>query len=27
VTIDYRPVHTYTLTNDVSYVEPKKRVY
>ncbi len=27
VTIDYRPVHTYTLTNDVSYVEPRKRVY
>jgi succinate dehydrogenase / fumarate reductase, flavoprotein subunit len=27
VTIDYRPVHTYTMTNDVSYVEPKARVY
>ena len=27
VTIDYRPVHTYTLTNEVSYIEPKKRVY
>jgi succinate dehydrogenase / fumarate reductase, flavoprotein subunit len=27
VRIDYRPVHTYTLTNDVSYIEPKKRVY
>ena len=27
VTIDYRPVHTYTMTNDVSYIEPKKRVY
>jgi succinate dehydrogenase / fumarate reductase flavoprotein subunit len=27
VTIDYRPVHTYTLTNDVSYIEPKERVY
>ena len=27
VTIDYRPVHTYTLTNDVAYVEPKARVY
>ena len=27
VAIDYRPVHTYTLTNDVSYIEPKKRVY
>jgi len=27
VSIDYRPVHTYTMTNDVSYIEPKKRVY
>jgi succinate dehydrogenase / fumarate reductase flavoprotein subunit len=27
VTIDYRPVHTYTLSNDVSYIEPKERVY
>ncbi len=27
VTIDYRAVHTYTLTNDVAYVEPKARVY
>ncbi|ALK10421.1 succinate dehydrogenase flavoprotein subunit [Blastochloris viridis] len=27
VTIDYRPVHTYTLSNDVEYIEPKKRVY
>ena len=27
VTIDYRPVHTYTMTNDVAYIEPKKRVY
>ena len=27
VTIDYRPVHTYTMTNDVQYVEPKARVY
>jgi succinate dehydrogenase / fumarate reductase flavoprotein subunit len=27
VTIDYRPVHTYTLTNEVSYIEPKARVY
>jgi succinate dehydrogenase / fumarate reductase flavoprotein subunit len=27
VTIDYRPVHTYTLTNDVSYIPPKERVY
>jgi succinate dehydrogenase / fumarate reductase flavoprotein subunit len=27
VTIDYRPVHAYTMTNDVSYFEPKARVY
>jgi succinate dehydrogenase / fumarate reductase flavoprotein subunit len=27
VTIDYRPVHTFTLTNEVSYIEPKARVY
>ena len=27
VTLDYRPVHAYTLTDEVSYVEPKKRVY
>lgn len=27
VTIDYRPVHSYTMTNDVQYVPPKPRVY
>jgi len=27
VTIDYRPVHTHTMTNDVQYIEPKARVY
>ncbi len=27
VTIDYRPVHDYTLTDEMDYVEPKKRVY
>jgi succinate dehydrogenase / fumarate reductase, flavoprotein subunit len=27
VTIDYRSVHAYTLTNEVSYIEPRKRVY
>jgi len=27
VTIDYRPVHAYTLTNEVSYIEPRPRVY
>ena len=26
-TIDYRPVHMYTLTDDVAVVPPKKRVY
>jgi succinate dehydrogenase / fumarate reductase flavoprotein subunit len=25
--IDYRPVHAYTMTNDVAYVAPKARVY
>ena len=25
--IDYRPVHTYTLTNDVEYIPPKARTY
>ena len=27
ITSDYRPVHTYTLTNEVSYIEPRARVY
>jgi succinate dehydrogenase / fumarate reductase flavoprotein subunit len=27
VKLDDRPVHTYTMTNDVQYVEPKARVY
>jgi succinate dehydrogenase / fumarate reductase, flavoprotein subunit len=27
VRIDYRPVHEYTLTDDIAYIEPKKRVY
>ena len=27
VTIDYRPVHTYTLTNEVEYIPPKARTY
>jgi succinate dehydrogenase / fumarate reductase flavoprotein subunit len=27
VKIDYRPVHYYTLTDDVEYIKPKKRVY
>ena len=27
VSIDFRPVHTYTMTNEVQYIEPKARVY
>jgi succinate dehydrogenase / fumarate reductase, flavoprotein subunit len=27
VTIDYRPVHAYTLSNDIAYIAPKARVY
>jgi len=27
VTIDYRPVHDYTLTDDIEYIKPKARVY
>ena len=27
VTIDYRPVHNYTLTDEVEYIKPKARVY
>ncbi|MBA16153.1 MAG: succinate dehydrogenase flavoprotein subunit [Sphingomonas sp.] len=27
VSLDYRPVHDFTLTDDVNYIEPKKRVY
>ncbi len=27
VKLDYRPVHEYTLTNDVEYIKPKARVY
>ena len=26
-TVDYRPVHDYTMTDDVEYVKPKPRVY
>ena len=26
-TLDYRPVHDYTMTNDVQYIVPKPRVY
>jgi succinate dehydrogenase / fumarate reductase, flavoprotein subunit len=27
VRLDFRPVHTYTLSNEVAYIEPKERVY
>ena len=27
VKIDYRPVHTYTMTSDIEYIKPKARVY
>jgi len=27
VTIDYRPVHDYTLTDEIDYIKPKARVY
>jgi succinate dehydrogenase / fumarate reductase flavoprotein subunit len=27
VTIDYRPVHSYTLTDEVEFIPPRKRVY
>ncbi len=26
-TLDYRPVHAYTLSDDIKYIAPKKRVY
>jgi succinate dehydrogenase / fumarate reductase flavoprotein subunit len=26
-TLDYRPVHNYTLTDEIDYIAPKKRVY
>jgi succinate dehydrogenase / fumarate reductase flavoprotein subunit len=27
IKLDYRPVHEYTLTDDIDYIKPKKRVY
>ena len=27
VKIDYRPVHNYTMSDDIAYIEPKARVY
>jgi succinate dehydrogenase / fumarate reductase, flavoprotein subunit len=27
VRLDFRPVHTYTLSNEIAYIQPKERVY
>jgi succinate dehydrogenase / fumarate reductase flavoprotein subunit len=27
VAVEYRPVHAYTMTNDIAYIPPKARVY
>lgn len=27
VKIDYRPVHNYTMSNEIEYIKPKERVY
>ena len=27
VKLDYRPVHEFTLTDDIEYIKPKARVY
>lgn len=27
VWIDYRPVHSFTMSNEMHYIEPKARVY
>ena len=27
INIDYRSVHTYTMSQDIAYIEPKARVY
>ena len=27
VDLGFRPVHDYTLTDDIEYIKPKKRVY
>ena len=27
IDIDYRPVHDYTMSDELEYIEPKKRVY
>ena len=27
VRLDYRPVHSFTLSNEIAYIQPKERVY
>jgi succinate dehydrogenase / fumarate reductase flavoprotein subunit len=27
VKLDYRPVHNFTLSNEIAYIQPKERVY
>ena len=27
VRLGYRPVHSFTLSNEIAYIEPKERVY
>jgi len=27
VTLDYRPVHTFTMTDEIEYIKPKPRIY
>jgi succinate dehydrogenase / fumarate reductase flavoprotein subunit len=27
VSLDFRPVHSFTLSNEVAYIKPKERVY
>jgi len=27
VGLDYRPVHAYTMTSEIEYIQPKARVY
>ncbi|MGV1015641.1 MAG: succinate dehydrogenase/fumarate reductase flavoprotein subunit, partial [Methyloceanibacter sp.] len=27
VRLDYRPVHSFTLSNEIAYIKPKERVY
>jgi succinate dehydrogenase / fumarate reductase flavoprotein subunit len=27
VRLDFRPVHAFTLSNEIAYIQPKERVY